>query len=405
MPDPRILVIAHAHEASGFARVVRGILGQIASRYDVHQLCLNSPPARDCVAWTRHYCREPRDPYGFDETLGLARELRPELVLIVQDLWIVPSYLEVLESLQPRCKTVAYCPLDGTLRRPGVVHPLHTLDALVTYLDWAKVQVQAAFSRLSRESGVRGPALHVVPHAIDVRHFSPVEALDGPEGRNRARLTARRRLFEDRRGFDDAFIVLNANQNQPRKRLDLTIEGFALFARGKPANVKLYLHTASGEPYPDLRAEAARCGIGDRVIFTAEAGRPPSVPDETLNLIYNACDVGLNTSMGEGWGLVSFEHAATGAAQIVPRHSACAELWQEAAVLVDASPVATLSRMPLRMSEVTAEGVAAALELLYEDRDLLARMGTAAQANAQSPGLSWESVGARWNQVLHEVLQ
>ena len=30
--------------------------------------------------------------------------------------------------------------------------------------------------------------------------------------------------------------------------------------------------------------------------------------DNRLNLLFNACDVGINTSMGEGWELVSFEH-------------------------------------------------------------------------------------------------
>jgi hypothetical protein len=36
---------------------------------------------------------------------------------------------------------------------------------------------------------------------------------------------------------------------------------------------------------------------------------------------------------------VAFEHAATGAAQVLPRHSANAALWEGAAVLVD--PAAT----------------------------------------------------------------
>lgn len=32
--------------------------------------------------------------------------------------------------------------------------------------------------------------------------------------------------------------------------------------------------------------------------------------------------------MGEGWGLVSFEHGASGPAVIVPDHTSCAELWR-----------------------------------------------------------------------------
>jgi len=57
------------------------------------------------------------------------------------------------------------------------------------------------------------------------------------------------------------------------------------------------------------------------VIF-ASAG----LDDRELNLLYNACDVGLNTASSEGWGMVSFEHAATGAAQIVPRSWVCGEV-------------------------------------------------------------------------------
>ena len=74
---------------------------------------------------------------------------------------------------------------------------------------------------------------------------------------------------------------------------------------------------------------AKRHGIEDRLILTAHMPFLPVVSNRVLNCIYNACDVGINTSIGEGWGLVSFEHAATGAGQIVPRHSACEELWRD----------------------------------------------------------------------------
>jgi hypothetical protein len=54
----------------------------------------------------------------------------------------------------------------------------------------------------------------------------------------------------------------------------------------------------------------------------------PKFSDEQLNFLYNACDVGINTTTGEGWGMPSFEHAATRAAQIVPHHTSLADLWK-----------------------------------------------------------------------------
>src|ERR1700753_1257732 len=75
----------------------------------------------------------------------------------------------------------------------------------------------------------------IIGHGVDTQAFHPL-----PGGRR----AARERLFPGQSDLHDAFIVLNANRNQPRKRIDLTLEAFATFAQGKPANVKLYLHMA-----------------------------------------------------------------------------------------------------------------------------------------------------------------
>jgi len=42
----------------------------------------------------------------------------------------------------------------------------------------------------------------------------------------------------------------------------------------------------------------------------------------------HACDVGVNTCKGEGFGLVNFEHAACRVAQVVPNHTSCKELFE-----------------------------------------------------------------------------
>ena len=57
------------------------------------------------------------------------------------------------------------------------------------------------------------------------------------------------------------------------------------------------------------------------------------VDDRALNLLYNACDVGIDTSMGEGGG-GQLRHGAAGPAQIVPAHSACAEVWNGRAEMI-----------------------------------------------------------------------
>lgn len=56
-------------------------------------------------------------------------------------------------------------------------------------------------------------------------------------------MSARRALWGDETQLADSFLVLNANRNQKRKRIDITLKAFAALARDKPENVKLLLHT------------------------------------------------------------------------------------------------------------------------------------------------------------------
>jgi hypothetical protein len=43
---------------------------------------------------------------------------------------------------------------------------------------------------------------------------------------------------------------------------------------------------------------------------------PQQLSDREINILYNSCDVGLNSADGEGFGLCGFECAALGKAQV-----------------------------------------------------------------------------------------
>ncbi len=110
--------------------------------------------------------------------------------------------------------------------------------------------------------------------------------------------------------------------------------------------------------------------------------------------------MGVNTSSGEGWGLVAFEHAAAaGAPQIVPRHSACAELWQDAGVFLE--PVATC-RAPCALCEgqdVSADALAASLARLYDDPCYRAERGRSAFRTATALRYRWDRIAAQWHDL------
>jgi glycosyltransferase involved in cell wall biosynthesis len=122
---------------------------------------------------------------------------------------------------------------------------------------------------------------------------------------------------------------------------------------------------------------------------------PPTagaLSDADLNRLYNACAVGLNTSAGEGFGLVSFEHAAAGVPQVVPDHAALRELWGDAAELAGpVTPIAT-THTPLRMGEVAIEGVAAALARLLDDPVHYRAAARRGLERVRRPDLAWARV-------------
>jgi glycosyltransferase involved in cell wall biosynthesis len=112
------------------------------------------------------------------------------------------------------------------------------------------------------------------------------------------------------------------------------------------------------------------------------------VNDDDLNLIYNATDVGINTSSGEGWGLISFEHAATGAPQLVPAHSACEELWTTVDTVLPIRSKGEHVGLGMLRKFVEPDDIAATLENLYSDKQ---------------EAYKWDRIAAEWDDLLQRV--
>ena len=126
------------------------------------------------------------------------------------------------------------------------------------------------------------------------------------------------------------FLVLNLNRNQPRKRWDITIIAWTKFVEKhynekknnkEIKDIKLVIGTLMDGywnlmdifeneiKFTDVPWEYAK-----KTIFSVNL--PQQLSDRDINILYNACDVGLNTADGEGYGLCGFEGAGLGKAQI-----------------------------------------------------------------------------------------
>jgi glycosyltransferase involved in cell wall biosynthesis len=318
------------------------------------------------------------DPYGREQLPPLLDEVRPDVVLVHHDLFLYSVLHEALTAYRadnPGARAVAYCPVEWESTTAGNVRTLSGVDVAVAYTEFGARTIEQSFA-----GRPDAPEVRVIGHGVDTSTFRPVDG-------------ARRALWPGRPELDDAFVVLNANRNVPRKKINLTMAAFAEFAAGKD-EVHLLLHMGMRDTGIDVRSTARRLGIADKLLLTHEEEPPPRVPDEMLNLIYNAADVGLNTATGEGWGLVAFEHGATGAAQLLPGHSAPAELWRGKALLIPVEQGREADGI------VSRDGVVAGLERLYSDPALRRRLGDAARSHALDPRFHWDRIAESWKTLL-----
>jgi glycosyltransferase involved in cell wall biosynthesis len=121
--------------------------------------------------------------------------------------------------------------------------------------------------------------------------------------------------------------------------------------------------------------------------------------NEQLNLLYNACDVGINTCMGEGWGLVNFEHAATKAPQILPAHSCFPEIWKDSALWITSMERKEVNFTPHFMYTIDPKDAANQLEKLYKDSNLQNEYGQKGYDIVTQSKYDWQHIEAQWQQL------
>lgn len=399
---PKLLIIGDAEVNTGFARVIQSIFSRISQHYELHQLATHYKGGSHKNEWPLYKAKTEHDPYGYARIPELIDKLNPEIVFIIYDLTFQVEYLKHLNACNGDFKVAIYSPLESGPIAPEIGVGLKGVSAFAVYTKYALQEMTNCISEVKvNHPEFKFPNMHVIPHAVDTNKFHPISTAKSKNSRS----LARKALFGEDTDLLDSFIFLNANRNQPRKRIDLSLEAFAIFAKGKPKNVRLFMHMALQDRGWNIIAMAKRLGISDRLIMMSTDNQIPTLDASQLNLIYNACDVGFTTSTGEGWGLVSFEHAATGAPQIIPSHTALKELWIESAEMVNPSYRLTYPGNLTHAWMIQPEDMAYAMEKLYSDKTHYNSVAKKCYENSQNENYNWDAIAQSWHHIFQNLLQ
>lgn len=247
-------------------------------------------------------------------------------VFILQDVSIVAPIIEIMEFLKKEMakqdppikpfKTIVYAPSDSKLI-PLLIKDFEKLDLIITFTEYARKEMLAVKPELLGK-------IKIIPHGTNTRDFKPIAYLD-------------KELREFRESYfggntDSKYIITNINRNQPRKDIPSTIFAFMhLKEIWKDKDIKpfLYLHMNPKDPLGwDLRALLEQTPLQEMedYMLTPMDIENHGATEDMLNKIYNASDLYVTTTHGEGWGLTVTEAMVCKTPVVAPLHTSINEI-------------------------------------------------------------------------------
>lgn len=375
---------------TGFARVTHSILEHLHKNHElvVYGINYNGDPHDLPYKVYPASAGNTQDRFGLGRLPVIVEKEKPDFIICLNDIWVVNQVWERIHFLQPdiKFKFIPYFPIDSEWYVSSMLRYIKDWDFSITFTIEQAQRIMA--------HNVAPKMLGVLPHGLDEGKFYPI---DQGEARKALGIPS------------DKFIVLNANRNQPRKRIDLTIQAFAEFAVDKP-DACLYLHMSEKDMGWDIRSifesEMSRRNLtSDHRLFmtSSDIDYTNAPPDELLNKIYNCCDVGINTADGEGWGLIPFEHASCRKAQVVPDHTSCRDIWKGKALLTGVAAWVRDKDLGVERGIIDVKDAAAQLSKLYADKDFREQVADDCYNVTQNPNYRWDRIAEGFEKAMEEL--
>jgi glycosyltransferase involved in cell wall biosynthesis len=147
------------------------------------------------------------------------------------------------------------------------------------------------------------------------------------------------------------------------------------------------------------------------VVFPQNFSPNKGFPVEVLNKIYNASDVVVSSTTGEGWGLAQVEAMATKTPVISPDNTACSEIiGEDRGILIDSGAdiehfVVIPHDNEVLRPIVSVQGMIDAFERLYSDEALRMTLGDNGHDWLHNNLIWSEHIRPLWESVIDEAVE
>lgn len=393
----KILWLGDAGCHTGFARVTHAIGDRLVTDYghDISVLATNYqgdywPTAMKLY---RPNTVLSNDFYGHARAIEMLARVEPDIVVIVGDDHIVASWLfqnkydpqRILLQARP---IVAYIPVDG-INPPPVYSMLSAVTQRVA---------------MSRHGQQLMPEAKLVYHGVDTDTFYPVSPRRSLVVSSGTTITSKREA-KAAFGFDpDGFLVLRVDTNSGRKDYAATWKALLPSMLRHP-DIEVHFHCESknmrsGVDLPTLISREQ--SLAERFHFPDLHNSFMGWPESDLVALYNAADLFVSTSRGEGFGLTIAEALACGVPVIAQNVSAIPEVVGPGGILIEPQRLITVpSGWDNWLADIDA--FSEAIEYLYQSGAERQRLGQAGREHVTA-SFDWDEAAARFDEYLKAEL-
>lgn len=390
----KVLWFGDAGCHTGFARVTHAIGDRLVARgHDVSVMAFNHRgdywPTQ--MKLYRPDSVKAGDIWGMTRVVELLGKIEPDVVVILHDAPMILSFLfenqwDTNKYLLKYRPIITYIPVDGHNQPPLWSNVLTQVTDVVTMSKFGQSQY---------------PGSKMVYHGVDTDVFYPVSDKNPITISNGDVLTSKKdckKAF----GYDpDGFLVLRVDKNSGRKDFAATWKALIPVMK-RHSDIQVHFHTEGRD---------SQSGVLLNYLFERE----PSVkkrfflPDlhnsfvgwseEDLCALYNAADLFVSTSRGEGFGLTLAESLSCEVPVVAQDVSAIPETVGPGGILLEPEREVTVpSAQDLWLCNINA--FSEAIEHLYDAGGVRRKLGKLGREHVSK--LTWDFAADRFHEYIED---